>query len=447
MSQKRNITRRRFLKTAAGVGLGAAGFPYIVASSALGKAGTIAPSNRIVMGCIGVAGRGTDNMKTFMANPDVQMVAVCDVDARRRGPARDIVNKNYGNTDCAAYNDFRELLAREDIDAVMIATPDHWHGLIAIAAAKAGKDIYCEKALTNTIAEGRAVCDAVKRYGRVLQTGSQERSGHNARFACELIRNGRIGKLHTIRVNLPLDGGHSGVVDPEIEPTPRFDYPPEPVMPVPEHFDYDMWLGPRPWAPYTYARVDDWRLILDYGGGEMTDRGAHVIDIAQLGNGTDDTGPVEITGRGRAPRRGLFNTFITFQFECKYASGVRMIGRSRGNRGVKFEGTAGWVFIHIHGGRLDSHPKSLLKEFIGPNEIHLGRNPGHHRNFLDSVRTRRQPAASAEVGHRTASICHLVNIAMLTERRLKWDPQREQITNDPHANRMLARPMRSPWYI
>ncbi len=451
----KRINRREFLKNSAALTTAALGFPYIVKSSVFSADGSTAPSERIVMGCIGVGGQGTYNMKAFLNNSDVQVVAVCDVNRGNasydmlyqapgstagREPARALVNNKYGNRDCAAYNDFREILCRDDIDAVSVCTPDHWHGLISIAAAKANKDIYCEKPLVNTIAEGRALCEAVKRHGRVLQTGSHERSNDSVRFACELVRNGRIGKLHTIRVNMPnSDSHHLEIL--------KSNYP-QPIMPVPDGFDYDMWLGHTPWVDYTQRRCHFWwRFILDYGGGEMTDRGAHIIDIGQLGNNSDDTGPIEISGSGKAPDKGIYDTFMEYNFECRYANGVRLIGGSSGNRGLKFEGTDGWIFIHIHGGRLEAGPESLLKESIGPDEIHLGRSPEHHRNFLDSVKTRRQPIAPAEVGHRTASICHLVNIAMLTGSKLKWDPDREQIVNNVDANRMLARPMRSPWHL
>ncbi|MHC4738931.1 MAG: Gfo/Idh/MocA family protein [Planctomycetota bacterium] len=451
----KRINRRVFLKNSAALTTAVLGFPYIVKSSAFGADRSTTPSNRIVMGCIGMGGQGTYNMKAFLNNSDVQVVAVCDVNRGNasydmlyqapgstagREPARALVNNKYGNRDCAAYNDFRELLCRDDIDAVSVCTPDHWHGLISIAAAKANKDIYCEKPLVNTIAEGRALCEAVKRHGRVLQTGSHERSNDSVRFACELVRNGRIGRLHTIRVNMPnSDSHHLEIL--------KSNYP-QPTMPVPDGFDYDMWLGHTPWVEYTQRRCHFWwRFILDYGGGEMTDRGAHIIDIGQLGNNTDDTGPIEIAGSGKAPDKGIYDTFMEYNFECRYTNGVRLIGGSSGNRGLKFEGTDGWIFIHIHGGRLEAGPESLLKESIGPDEIHLGRSPEHHRNFLDSVKTRRQPIAPAQVGHRTAAICHLVNIAMLTGSKLKWDPDTEQIVNNVDANRMLARPMRSPWRL
>ena len=447
--KNKNINRRQFLKKATGIAAGSLAFPYIVPASALGKSGTVAPSNRITLGCIGVGGQGCGNMEAFMSNPDVQVVAVCDVEERSVYYGQNIrgleyavqtVDEKYGKGSCASYKDFRDLLVRKDIDAVSICTPDHWHGLISVSAAKAGKDIYCEKPLTNTISEGRAVCDAVKSYGRILQTGSHERSNDSARFACELVLNQRIGKLHTIHVNMPnTDDHHKKVM--------QLDFP-QPVMEVPETLDYDFWLGPTPLAPYTYYRSHFWwRFTLDYGGGEMTDRGAHIIDLAQLGNDTDDTGPVELIAQGKRLKKGLFDTFIDYDFECLYANGVRLIGTTNEPRGLKFTGDKGWVFIHIHGGRLKAEPESLLEEIIGPDEIHIGRSPEHHRNFLDSVKTRQLPVAPAEVGHRTATICHLLNIAMLTEQKLKWDPASEKITNEPDLNKMLAKPMRSPWHI
>lgn len=452
----KKLSRRGFLREAAGASAAIVGFPYLVPSSALGQAGTVAPSNRIVMGCIGVGGQGTYNMKAFMGNPDVQVVAVCDVERGRnayrgatfgREPARQTVEDYYASQKesgtykgCAAYTDFRELLTRDDIDAVSVCTPDHWHGLISVAAAKAGKDIYCEKPLANTITEGRAIVEAVNRYGRVLQTGSHERSNDSVRFACELVRNGRIGKLHTISINMPCNEPHHAEIIKNSGPQPE--------MAVPEGFNYDMWLGPTPEEPYTEKRCHFWwRFILNYGGGEMTDRGAHIIDLAQLGNGTDDTGPIEITAKGKRPETGLYDVFMEYEFEYKYANGVRAVGKSEGERGLKFEGDKGWIFIYIHGGRLEAQPESLLKEVIGTNELHLNRSPGHQRNFLDAVKSRGEPMAPAEVGHRTATICHLTNIALLTGKPLKWDPKTERVTNNPEADRTLSRPMRSPWHL
>ena len=440
----KHIDRRGFLKRSMGAGIGALAFPYIVPGAALGKGGAVAPSERIVMGCIGVGDQGMGNLKNFLRQGGVQVVAVSDVSRDNWGDekagweaAKKTVEAYYAKekpsgtyNGCAVYTDFRELLDRDDIDAVTICTPDHWHGLTAVAAAKAGKDIYCEKPLANTVAEGRAVCQAVKRYNRVLQTGSHERSRHNARFACELVRNERIGKLHTIRVNMPLDAGRGQV---EAQPT----------MAVPEGLDWDRWLGPAPWRPYTEMGCHFyWRYILDYGGGEMTDRGAHIIDLAQLGNDTDDTGAIEISGRGWRPNDGLFDTFMKYEFEMIYGNGVRLVGTADEPRGVKFEGSEGWVFIHVHGGDLEAEPKSLLTATISPDEIHLGRSLGHHENFLEAVRTRKEPFAPAEVGHRTGSLCHLINIAMLLDRKLKWDPEKEEVINDSEANGLLSRPMR-----
>lgn len=432
-------TRRTLLKKASAAA-GAITFPYFVPSASLGKGGAIAPSNRLVLGAIGTGGQGRGNMNRLMGIEGVQCIAVCDVDAAHRLQARDEVNGKYGNQDCRMYDDFRELLAREETDIICVGTPDHWHGLISVAALEAGNDVYCEKPLTNSIPEGRAVVEASRRNQRILQTGSQERSGGNARFACELVRNGRIGKLHTIRINLPCDDGHHKEVLKRSGP--------QPVVPAPESLDYNMWLGHTPEAYYTPNRVHFWwRFILAYGGGEMTDRGAHVIDIGQLGNGTDDTGPIEIKADGKLRATGIYDTFFEYDFECTYANGVKMIGSSNGPRGLRFEGDDGWIFIHIHGGSLEAEPASLLDEKIGEDDIHLGRSPGHHQNFIECVRSRRQPVAQAETGHRTASLCHLLNIAMLTGRKLKWNPNLELFENDDEANALLRPKMRPPWHL
>jgi predicted dehydrogenase len=455
--QNVKINRREFVKGVGGAVAAGIGIPFVLTSFAHGEGGTTSPSDRITFGCIGTGGQGTHDMNAFMQIPNVQVVAVCDIDREYanddgerfgREPSRALVDGHYAKKSpagaykgCTAYSDFRDLLARGDIDAVTVCTPDHWHGTISAAAARAGKDIYCEKPLVNTIAEGKAVRDVVGRYKRILQTGSHERSNDSVRFACELVRNGRIGKLHTITVNMPNNDPHHLQIMRTNQP--------QPVMPVPEGLDYDMWLGPTPEADYTKRRSHFWwRFILDYGGGEMTDRGAHIIDLAQFMNDADTTGPVEISGAGKiAPGGGLFNAFMEYSFECRYANGVRLVGTCNEPRGLKIEGSDGWIFINIHGGRLEASSKSLLREQIGPDEIHVGRSRSHHQNFIDAVRTRQQPFASVEVGHRTATICHLVNIAMLTGRKLKWGPEKEVIVGDDEANRMLSRPMRSPWHL
>ena len=435
----RNITRRDFISVTSS-SLLVAGFPTIIPSSARGRDGRAAPSERIVMGWVGTGGRGTDLLKRFMEQPDVQVIAVADVDAKNRASAAGLVNARYGNKDCAGYRDFRELLARQEIDAVTVATPDHWHALIAVAAARAGKDIYCEKPLANSVAEGRAVCEAVKKNRRILQTGSHERSTPTIRQACELVRNGLIGKVETVRINLPCDDKHHNSIK-AITALP-------PPQEVPTELDYDFWLGHTSAAPYFKERTHFWwRFILSYGGGEMTDRGAHVIDLAQLGLGADDTGPVEYDARGSDNRHGLYDAFMDYSFVNTYADGVKMIGSTQGPRGLKFEGTGGWIFIHIHGGKLEASNPGLLTTKPETLKVQLGRSPGHFRNFLDSVRSRQQPLAPAEVGHRTGTICHLNNLAMKLGRKLRWDPKKEEVLNDPEANRLLGPAMRAPWKL
>ena len=436
--------------------------PTIIPGSALGKNGAIAPSDRVVFGCIGLGGQGTHNMRAFINQPDTEIIALCDVDEgvgnfdmlyqepgnNRAGlqPAIEKAIAAYQNkgikkstNDFAKYIDFRELLARKDIDAVTVCTPDHWHGLISIAAADAGKDIYCEKPLVNSVAEGRVLCDAVNRNGRILQTGSHERSNNSVRYAYELVKNGRIGALKEIHVNMPNSDNH--------HMTLRQDRGPHPVMPVPEGFHYDMWLGPASWAEYTRKRTHFWwRFILETGGGEMTDRGAHIIDLAQFINDADDTGPISLKAKGEQVTSKLFDCFIEYEFECEYANGIKLIGTSEGDRGLKLVGDDGWIFIHIHGGRLEASNPEILQSRIGPNEIHTQYSPGHHRNFLDAVKSRRRAIAHEEIGHRTATICHLLNIAMLLEKPISWDPQKE-ISTDDEINKMLKRPTRSPWRL
>jgi predicted dehydrogenase len=443
MKQRNTSDRRTFLKRTAAIGLGAAGLPYLVPASALGKNNRAAPSDRVVMGCIGTGGQGSGNMRAFMGQPEVQVVAVCDVDTGHRERAKDAVNKKYGNQDCKTFKDFRELLQIKDIDAVSIATPDHWHALTSIAAANAGKDIYCEKPLANSVGEGRAICEAVRRNNVVLQCGSHERSNSAGRRACELVRNGRIGKLHTLRVNLPHEQGHHQRVLAMEEK----DEMPAPA-PVPDGFDYDFWLGHTPMVPYTPMRCHFWwRFILAHGGGEMTDRGAHVIDIGQLGAGKDDTGPVEIEASGWHSTKSLFDAFFKYKFVNTFADGLKLIGSTDLPRGVKFEGEDGWIMVHIHGCGLTASNPDVFKEKIGENEIQLGRSPGHHRNFLDCVKSRADTVATAEIGHRTGSICHLNNIAMLLGRKLKWDPVKEQVVGDEEATALLTPKMRDPWHL
>jgi len=431
--KKKGIDRRQFLRKAVGVSASAVGFPYMVRPSALGNAGSVAPSERITIGFIGVGGHGRSvNLKNFLGNSDAQAVAVCDVDANNRNIARDMVNKKYGNKDCSTYNDFREIIERNDIDAVMISTPDHWHVPISIAAAKAGKDVECEKP-TLTVEEGRVLCETMKRYNRVFQWSTEDRSVDVYHRMCELVRNGRIGKVHTIRVELPSGPNTPG------DPTP---------MPVPKGFDYEMWLGPAPWAPYTKDRIHwNFRWVFDYSGGMLTDWGAHLLDGAQWGNDSEHTGPVEVEGKGVFLRDGLYDTAKEYRIEYKYADGVRLLVTS-GNPSLRFEGSEGWIGNVGWRAKLEAEPKSILDSVIGPNEIHLYTcRAGEQRNFLDCVKSRKDCYFPPEIGHRCFTIAHIGNISMLLGRKLKWDPDKERFINDEQANRMLSRSMRSPWHL
>lgn len=421
------LSRRGFLKRSGeAVALAAA---QVVPGSVLGL-GRTPPSDRIVMAGIGIGGMGTLNTANFMAHDDVQFVAVCDVDRDRRDKAKALVDGKYGNGDCAAYNDWREVIARDDIDAVMIATPDHWHALISIEAAKAGKDIYCEKPISLTVAEGRAVVGATRKYGRVYQSGTQRRSIPCFQFAVWAARIGLIGKVHTIHTHLSVGR----------------ECPPQPAEPVPDGFDYDTWLGPAPEAPYTKLRCHgSFRWIYDYSGGQLTDIGAHFNDLAQWGHNSEFSGPVEYEGWAVFPREGLFNTPVYYGVTATYADGVRLVFHDYDPRAVKFEGDAGWISVDDFG-TLKAEPRSILEQARVPQEDYAHWNP-HHRNFLDCMRSREQPIAPPEIAHRSSTICHIGNICLRLGRKLKWDPQSERFIGDKQANAMLARKMRDPWRL
>jgi len=433
MVRKTGVSRRDFLKGAAA----AVAAPYVLTSTALGAADRPAASERIVMGAIGVGGRGSDDMNTFLGSPEVQMVAVCDVFEDRRRRAKSTVDRRYGNADCAAYNDFRDLVTRPDIDAVCIGSPDHWHVLHALWAVRAGKDVYCEKPLGLSIEQDKALRTAVRRYGRVFQFGTQERSSWSTRLAAEIVLNGWIGKVHTIKV-----GTRFSISSPN--------YPP---MPVPEGLDYDLWLGPAPWAPYTANRVSNshWFHISDYALGFLAGCGIHTIDMAAWGNGTDRTGPVEVEGTGEFPRDGLCDCALAWNVDLRFANGVTM-NFTDGNQnplGVRFEGSDGWVFVkerHL-GGTVDAEPKSLLRRPAGPDEIRLPVSNNHHQNFLECVKSRQDPVAPIEIAVRSDTLCHLSDIATRLRRKLKWDPVKEEFVGDAEAARMMGRPMREPWRI
>lgn len=405
------------------------------------------------MGVIGTGNQGTNDLFGFLRDERVQIVAVCDLNRESPGywdgriggrePARQIVDWNYARQrrsglykGCAAYEDFRQVIERKDIDALLIAVPDHWHSIPVIQGARAGKDIYGEKPLSLTIAEGRAMSDAVRQNHRIFQTGSQQRSDTRFRKACELVRNGRIGKLHTVRCGLP--GGTPDLAKTGDRKDPE---------PVPEGFNYAMWLGPAPEAPYCPARCHvNFRWILDYSGGQITDWGGHHPDIAQWGMDTERTGPVAIrNAKGEFAKDKLWNTATEFYFEAVYQNGVTMIVSNRERGGVKFEGSDGWVWVNR--GAIEASPKSLLDSEIGPNETHLYRSDDHFRNFIDCVISRKEPVAPVEIAHRSITIGHLGNISLRLGRDLKWDPEAERVVGDDEANRMLSRPMRKPWSL
>ncbi len=453
------LPRRTFI-AAASQGLAAAsalaGFPAIVPASVFGAT---APSNRINVGAIGTGriSRGHD-LPGLWKYDAARIMAVCDVDSRRVEDAKVLVNGHYSkktghpHDGVAAYTDYRELLANRDVDAVVISTPDHWHALIGIHAVEAGKDVYLQKPASLTIAEGRALSNAVHRSGRIVQIGSQQRSTPQFRYAAELVRNGRIGQLKTVQVGLP--GDPSGEVEPE--------------MPVPKNLNYDMWLGSTPMVPYTEKRVHPqvgydrpgWLRCEQFGAGMITGWGAHHIDSAHWGMDTDYTGPVEVWGSAEFPKSGLWDVHGPFRTEAIYANGVRMIVSGDFPNGIRFEGTEGWVFVSRGNETVTaSDPVSRLKDsqalaasdprilesVIGPDEIHLYESNDQHGNFLECVKSRRQPISPIEVGHRACSTCLVHHIAMRAKRKLFWDPIKERFKNDDEANALLSRPQRSPY--
>jgi myo-inositol 2-dehydrogenase / D-chiro-inositol 1-dehydrogenase len=426
------INRRNFIQASAA----SLAFPTIIPSSVLGKS-AISPSNKITVGKIGTGSHGVNvNLKSYLTQPDARVVAVCDVDRRRMKDAKQLVDKNYGNSDCTMHDDFRDILARPDIDAVMISTPDHWHVPISIMAIKAGKDVQCEKP-TLTIQEGRELVNTVKKYGAVYQTSTEDRAAAVYHRMAELVRNGRIGKLHTVKVRLwsgmSIQNNYSEIQKPK---------------PVPNYFNYDMWLGPAPEAPYTPGRCHwNFRWIYDYSGGMLTDWGAHLLDTAQWGADTETTGPVEINGKGVFPEKGLYDTANEYNIDYLYKSGVKLNIESSACS-IHFYGTDGWVGNTGWRGRLQASSDKIKYAAIGPEENHLFTCvEGEHRNFLDSVKSRKNPYFPAEIGHRCCSLLHLGNISMRLGRKLYWDPDKEQFLNDEKANSMRSRAMRGPWLI
>ncbi len=452
------LSRRAFLQTTLASTAAAAIVPTIVPASVLGKD---APSHKIQIGQIGCGRIAHDmDMPGILKHDIARIVAVCDLDSKRLQHAKVFVEETYakklGSDNAVAvqtFADYRDLLRDGHVDAVAISTPEHWHAELVVAGALAGKDIYVQKPLSMTLVEGRAVSDTVRAQKRAFQIGSQQRSTSQFRIACELVRNGRIGKLHTVKIGLPVDppGG-----DPR-------------EMPVPPNLDYNMWLGCTPKEPYTEDRVHPqnsisdrpgWLRIDSYCLGMITGWGSHHVDIAHWGMGTELTGPIEIDGRAEFPKTGLWNVHGPYHIEAKYANGVTMIIDNNFTNGVRFEGADGWIFVSrgsekvtasdpasAYGKALEASDPQILNSKIGPTEIHLYRSNDHHLNWLTSIQTRQPAVTTPEEAHRSTSACILGWIAMKLGRKLTWDPVKEVFIGDDQANSMRSRPQRSPYGI
>lgn len=462
MSNHKKLTRRSFLersgKASVLASLAITGFPSIVPSSVFGQN---APSNRINVGMIGTGRISRTHDMPGVWNTDIgQIVAVCDLDTKRAGEGRQLVNEFYtkksGKTydGVKAYYDYQEMLLNKDIDAVVISTPDHQHARIAVHAARAKKDIYLQKPTSLTISEGRTMADEITKSGRVFQIGSQQRSSPQFRYAAELVRNGRIGKVHTVYVGLP--GDPSGEEEPE--------------MPIPKNLNYDAWLGSTPYVYYTEKRVHPqegydrpgWLRCEQFGAGMITGWGSHHIDSAHWGMDTEYTGPIEIWGEAAFPTKGLWDVHGIFKTEALYANGVKMVVSNELPNGIKFEGSDGWIFVtrgnyNVTGSDpvadrdgvkpLDASDPKIIKSIIGPNEIHLYESKNHHLNWLESIRDKKKPITNAEIAHRVCTACLLHHIAMKLKRKVYWDPKTEKFKNDDEANKLLSRPQREAYAL
>lgn len=434
------------------------GFPTIVPASVFGKN---SPSNRLNIGAIGVGRISRDHdMAETIKYDNARIMAVCDLDSKRLADGKKYVNDYYSKKlgkpydGVTMYSDHRELLLNKDIDGVLISTPDHSHAYLGIHAVEAGKDVYLQKPASLTIAEGRALSNAVHRTGRILQIGSQQRSSPQFRYAAELVRNGRIGTLKKVYVGLPGDPGGDE----------------EPEMPIPSNLNYDAWLGSTPYVYYTEKRVHPqndysrpgWLRCEQFGAGMITGWGAHHVDCAHWGMDTEYTGPIEISGRADFPSKGLWNVHGLFTTEGLYANGVRMIISNELPNGIKFEGTEGWIFVTrgnykasanepvvntANAKALSASNDKIITSVIGPNEINLYKSEEQHGNWLDCMRSRLQPISPVEVGHRSCSTCLLHHMVMKVKRTLHWDPMNERFINDDEANGMLNRPHRFPYEV
>jgi predicted dehydrogenase len=422
------VSRRRFLGRAAA----ALAMPLVVPGCVLGLNGAAAPSNRIGFGAIGVGNRARDTLPNFLSFRDIRLLAVCDCRQERLKPAKALVDDYYDNPDCRAYADFRELLEQKDIDAVSIATGNRWHGLGSIYAARAGKDIYCEKPVTLTLGEGRALVETCRRFGTIYQAGTQRRSTGSYRFARDMVRQGKIGRLVTVEMQVWAGPG----------------IPLDKAVPVPEGWDYQMWLGQVPWQPFVPGRVNAWQYFWDTAEGVLTDMGCHYTDQMQWTLGTDNTGPVDFEAQGELPDPAKFcsDTPITGTARCKYPNGVEGVMYQRGefkDRYLRYIGDEGWIQVDDETDLVTAEPKSILG-LRATGGAGWGNASGHIRNLLHSIRSRAPTLCNPEVAHRAVTICQAWNISLRLARKLKWDPARERFDLEA-ANRMLYREPRAPW--
>lgn len=437
-------SRRRFIRSSLAASTVAA-VPTIIPSSAWGQAGSTRNNSRIQMGMIGVGGMGSGHLRTLLGHEDVRVVAICDVRREHRESALERVREAYGDTaQCRLFNDFRDLLSLAEIDAVCIAVPDHWHVLIGLEACRRGKAMYYEKPMGYSVEEAKAIRSAVNLSNTIFQFGTQNRSDGRFRKAVELVRNGYIGEINRVIVG-------TASYDPA---------PPERAEPVPDGLDYDMWLGPAPAAPYTPLRCSrNWTLIRDYSLGCLSGAyGIHNVDIAQWAIAGDASSPVLTEGTGTIPSSGIYDTLRKFEVYQEYANGVKMIHidhisarekfprfEVKNSMGVLFEGSGGWIYVAR--GYMDAHPKSLLRQTVGPNEFKLPPSSNHWRNFLDAVRHGTNPICGVEAGTRSEFACQQAETAIRLGRKLLWDNRKEQFIDDPVANRYLSRAMRDPWHL
>ncbi|HWQ91625.1 MAG TPA: Gfo/Idh/MocA family oxidoreductase, partial [Clostridia bacterium] len=412
--------------------------PAVIPASALGRGGQPPPSERITMGVVGWGMMGPGNTDAFLNLPECQVVAACDLDKNHLESAVNRINGHYKNTDCQPFKNYQELMARKDIDAVMLAVPDHWHALIAVEAAKQGKDIYGEKPLARTIAEQQAIVRAVQRNQRIWQTGSWQRSQGPFRKAAEIVRNGLIGTLKRVEVGLP--AGHH-----DFAGTSKFMTPSEP----PPELDYDLWIGPSKMEPYIRGRVHmNWRWNYNTGGGQLLDWIGHHCDIAHWGMDCDQSGPTEVQGVGEFPPKDApWNTCTKYRITCKYPKDIEMViagGHDDIRSGTKWIGTDGWVWVD-RGGFDASNPDWFARIPSDQYKVKLYKSDNHHRNFLDCVKSRNPTITTVETAHHSAIPGHLGLIALLVGRKIKWDAKKEQIIDDPEASKLLTRDYRAPW--